>query len=401
MARGTILRGKFTGRLGDDVFYVRDGEQIVRSYTPGNMMRDPKTVAQMEVRTKWANIISMYKSFNGTLTDCFETKKRGQSDYNRFVSMNMQSHPVYLTKSEVEQGACVAAGYNLSQGSLPEISVTGTTETAYTDIRLGDLVIDDKTTIEAFARAVVMNNVDYEYYDQVSYFSALQLTAQDGIPYVQGTQTRVNLNPTDSRLLLSLAPAYGFSTNEGFLGHGEFVGQGAFCWVHSRRSSNRVLVSSQHLVANNALLLEYTSQEARLRAMRSYGVKGYIFIKPNEQSGGSGDTEEVTVPPTVNIFKFDGATRNPGSECFPLEEELRIELTGNNLNQIKSLKLVYGDDPRTLGTQTKDVTLDENVSPTVCSGTVSLPAGSYCYGLLANDSRIISFTVYEERPGEL
>lgn len=401
MATGTILRGKFTGRLGDDVFFVRDGEQIVRSYTPGKMMRDPKTVAQMEVRTKWANIISMYRSFNKTLIDCFEIKRKGQSDYNRFVSMNMQARPVYLTKQEVEQGACVAAGYNISQGSLPEIGVTGTTETAYTDISLGELEIDDQTTIADFARAVVMNNVDYEYYDQISYFSALQLTAQDGIPYVQGTQTRVNLNPADTRTLLSIAPSYGFSTTEGYLGHGEFVGQGAFCWVHSRRSASRVLVSSQHLVANNALLQEYMSYEARLRAMRSYGVKGYIFIKPNEQSGGSGDTDEVTVPPTVNVFKIDGAVRNPDSECFAVSGEVRVELTGNNLNRITSLELVYGEYSMTAGTDTVKVTLDENASPTLCSGTATVPDGSYCYGLAANGSRILRLNVVEEHPGEL
>ena len=189
---------------------------------------------------------------HGTLKDCFEAKPRRQSDYNRFVSMNMQMPPVFLTRQEVETGVTIAANYYISQGSLPSIGVTGTDETAYTDIRLGDLTIDETTTIAQFARTVVENNPEYRYYDQISYFSALQLTTPDGIPYVRGTQARVNLNPTDTTPLLSIAPSYGFSTTDGFLGHGEYVGQGAFGWVHSRRSSNRVLVSSQQLIANNA-----------------------------------------------------------------------------------------------------------------------------------------------------
>lgn len=392
MATGNILRGKFTGRLGDDVFYVRDGEQMVRSYTPGSMMKDPRTPQQMETRTKWANIISMYKSFNRTLIDCFETKRRGQSDYNRFVSMNMQTTPVYLTRQEVEQGACIAAGYYISQGSLPEIGVTGNDETAYTDISLGDLTIDETTTIADFARAVVQNNAGYEYYDQISYFSALQLSSPNGIPYVQGTQTRVNLNPTDTRTLLSIAPSYGFSTTEGFLGHGEYVGQGAFGWVHSRRTTGRVLVSSQRLVANNALLSDYTSAAAEEAAMQSYGVKETVFIRPDKQSGGSGNTEEVTVPPTVNIVSIDNKNRQPGDTCFACGPSVSIRLTGNNLNGITSLQLRYAGNSSGTSVASVAATIAEGTTPTLLNATATVPAGSYCFGLVANGTEVISFS---------
>ena len=392
MAKGNTLRGKFTGRIGEDVFYVRDGEQIVKSYTPGSMIKDPKTPEQMAVRTRWANIINMYKSFNGTLKDCFETKRRGQSDYNRFVSMNMQMPPVFLTRQEVEMGVCIAADYYISQGSLPSIGVTGTDETAYTNISLGDLKIDETTTIAQFARAVVEHNVEYNYYDQISYFSALQLTSPDGMPYVRGTQTRVNLNPTDTTTLLSIAPSYGFSTTDGFLGHGEYVGQGAFGWVHSRRSSNRVLVSSQQLIANNALLPQYTSSVAEEEAMQSYGVKAGIFIKPDKLSGGSGNTEQVTVPPTVNIVNIDGKARQPGDPRFACGPTVAIHLTGNNLNAITNLQLAYAAGSHQSATTTVDATIAAGATPTQLEATVEVPAGSYCDRLIADGVEIIAFS---------
>lgn len=50
MAKTTIGRGQFSGRLGGDVFVVRNGQQIVRSYQP--VVANPKSLPQRLQRAK-------------------------------------------------------------------------------------------------------------------------------------------------------------------------------------------------------------------------------------------------------------------------------------------------------------------------------------------------------------
>lgn len=346
----------------------------------------------MRVRVRWMNVINMYKTFGGSLKDCFETKRRNESDYNRFVAMNMHASPVYLTRQEAEEGACIAAPYHVSQGSLPSINVTGTDATAFTDIYLGKFTIDADTTIAALAEAIVENNPGWQYYDQLSYFSALQLTDGNGVPYVEGTRARVNLNPTDKRTLWSLAPSYGFSTTSGYLGHGQFVGQGAFCWVHSRRGSDsRVLVSSQSLVANNDLMALYGSTEAMTEAMISYNVSENIFIKPNQQSGGSGNAQQVTVPPSVNVVLMNGEQHLPETPVFAAGGDIEIILVGNNLDQVYTFICTYiaGASGTEELLQEMDVVTQ---TPTRVTLTATLPAGSYFLAIYNDDVLLAGFT---------
>lgn len=50
MAKSTIGRGQFSGRLGGDVFVVRNGKQIIRSYQP--VVANPKSLPQRMQRAK-------------------------------------------------------------------------------------------------------------------------------------------------------------------------------------------------------------------------------------------------------------------------------------------------------------------------------------------------------------
>ena len=82
--------------------------------------------------------------------------------------------PVYLTKSEVNAGACVVAPYKITNGKLNSIVITGHGSQAVTDIALGSLTINDETTVADFSNAVVQNNKDFEYGDQITYFLLTQ-----------------------------------------------------------------------------------------------------------------------------------------------------------------------------------------------------------------------------------
>ena len=301
MGKGSGIIRKITGKVGDLVYYVRGGQQIIRGVTISS--KNPRTEAQMLQRMKWPNVLAVYRALQPYMKDCFETKTGGQTDYNRFASINLHSTPVYLEKSSARMGAAIVAPYTISQGSLPSIQVSGATPT--TDIALGTLSIDDATTVSEFAQAVVENNYDYSYGDQISFFRLVQEEdSQDGHPYINVSATRVNLDPTDTTTLRNVAPASGFSTVGSTLGADASLTGAGIAWVHSRTVNGKTHVSSQRLVVENDLLEEYSTTQMLSAATKSYGGSTEVFIRPDGTSSGGASVDEE---------QGGGTTTQPGS----------------------------------------------------------------------------------------
>ena len=105
MATGSGIIRKISGKVGDLVYFVRGGQQIIRGVSTSS--KNSRTSAQMMQRMKWPNIVAVYKTLSPYLKDCFENKPAGQTDYNRFMSINLNAEPVYLEKGEVRLGAAM------------------------------------------------------------------------------------------------------------------------------------------------------------------------------------------------------------------------------------------------------------------------------------------------------
>ena len=308
-----ILNGmirKMKGSAGDLTFKTVSGRTIVSEKTTA--VKNSRTHAQLKIRMKWANMIQMYKGIAPLLNNGFETKTAGVSDYNMFVKVNSQRTPVYLTKSLVASGACVVAPYQITQGSLPSIVTKGEGSKAVTDISLGNLTISASTTVAEFSNAVVQNNKEYEYGDQISFFSVLQkANAATGVPYGYFKAEAVVLDKEKNTLLLAIVSKTGFTSSGGYLAHGEDEGDGAFCWVHSRNKNHKTIISSQTLIDNNKLLATYTSPDAYEEAVASYGGYKDTFLTPSEgstSSTGSGSTGSGSSGSTSG-----GGSSTPGS----------------------------------------------------------------------------------------
>lgn len=296
MAKGNGILRKIRGSVGDLNYRVNKGQQVLAA--KATSVRNPKSKGQMGQRTKWANVLAIYQASSKALHDGFENKAQNLSDYNMFMSINLQATPVYLTKRESSLKASIAAPYKITQGSLPSILVTGNDASAVTDIALGSLIIGPATTVAELAKAIVQNNSNWEYGDQLSYFSYVQLiNPNEGYPYVVCTKSKVELMLDDDSLLYDVVPEYGFASRNGFLAHGKDRGQGAFAWVHSRKTANKTMVSTQILVVNNDLYAEYTSQAKFAEAARSYGVTDAVFLKPDEENDNA-PAESVVTPPS-------------------------------------------------------------------------------------------------------
>ena len=301
-----ILNGilkKLNGSAGSLTFKQYAGQTVVSEKI--SVVKRSNTPMQMRQRTKWGNVIQMYKGICPLINYGFESKPVGKSDYNMFMKVNMKGSDIYLTREEVAGGGCIAAPYQLTQGTLPSIVIVGSGDNARTDIKLGDLTIDAETLVKDFAIAVVSNNPDYDFGDQISFFDVLQrVNAVTGIPYCQFLATNVVLDKASEVKLLDMVSKYGFATVDGYLGHIEGEGAGVFAWVHSRKSSAKTLVSTQSLVNNNdEMIAEYSGDQAYKRSVKTYGGESSAFLTPGttttqatDGSASAGGTP--TTPPS-------------------------------------------------------------------------------------------------------
>ena len=295
-----ILNGiisKINGSAGNLTFKSLNGQTVISEKV--THIRNPRTNAQMQTRTKWGNIIAMYKGIRPLLNYGFESRPKNLSDYNMFVKLNMQRTPIYLTKQAVAGGACVATAYQISQGSLPAIVVTGTGQSGVTDIRLGSLDITSNTTVAQFSTKVVENNADYRYGDQISFFLVKQMVnAETGIPYCQFSAAKVILDAANEDKLADVTgSSHGFASVDGKLGHSGNDGDCAYAWVHTRKSDGKTLVSSQSLLAANTKEAEYKGDAAYNLSKSSYGSSVESFLVPDGNAtgataGGDGDDDE-------------------------------------------------------------------------------------------------------------
>jgi hypothetical protein len=283
MAILTGIGTRMKGSAGDWT-YSRVGGSTIAKQKMEKKENPSRSFAQMARRVRWRNIQNMWAAFEGTLRPSFEGKAERVSDANAFMSANIGGVPVYLTKEEAKQGACVVAAYEITHGSLPSIGVmTGTGDVPVSNIALGSLVIDDDTTLKQFSNAVVNNNPSFMHGDQIScYIATQEQNSVTGIPYAKIKAYEVTLNQLDEETLLSdLVPANGFSSVDGKLGASGTV-IGGIAWVHSRKVSGRTLVSSQSFFVNNALLSQYQTAAKRIEAILSYGGKvSQLFLVPN------------------------------------------------------------------------------------------------------------------------
>ena len=326
-----ILNGiikKMTGSAGQLTFKTVNGQTVVSEKV--TVVRNARTAGQQRQRMKWVNIIRMYSGIAPLLKNGFEKKMAQQSDYNMFVRLNSAASPVYLTKPEADGGGCIAAPYQITQGSLPSIVIAGEGAEAKTDIALGSLTISASTSVAEFAKAVVNNNPDYDYGDQISFYDVLQkVNAETNIPYCQFSACYVVLDKDSAVKLWDLVKKVGFASVGGVLAHGEDEGDGVFAWVHSRYDSGKTRVSTQFLINNNSLLDDYRSDDAYAAACKSYGGVSTVFLQPDGSgvmvsgtSGGSGssgnDSSGGTQNPPAGSDSGSGGGGTPdGSDLEP------------------------------------------------------------------------------------
>lgn len=236
-----VVSMRMAGRVGSMTYYVSKGQQVVRQAQNNSNYGESasRTEAQQSNRVKWANIVNFYKASSGWMKKAFEAKKKGQTDYNKLMSVNLGTANIYLTRDEAEAGCCIIAPFIVSQGSLPSISIVQSGAVWKTDIALGALVLGAETSVADFSAAVIANNKTWKEFDQLSFISYQQNVDAFGRPRAICTAYEVTLSLSDTRTLRSFLPDFCSSqTSDGYLATNDNISLGGFTYVQSRNASN-------------------------------------------------------------------------------------------------------------------------------------------------------------------
>lgn len=277
---------------------------------------NPRTEAQMNQRVKWANLVNLYRANASWMKYAFETKKQNQSEYNKWMSLNVTNSRIYLTKEIAASGGCVVDAYQVTQGSLPSIEWSFSDGPYLSNIYLPeDFVFSSSTTIGAFSSALISENPAIRQGDQLSFIRMTQLlNAYTGAPYVQVRAYEFIVDTASTALLSSYWPMELFEEYvEGNINRLSFIGagkSGGFAMILSRTIAGKTYVSSQAIIPwhNDTLINRFSNAEALQAAIDSYGSSADAFLSTVSASSTSGIPTDLSLLGMV----YDGQTYTSG-----------------------------------------------------------------------------------------
>lgn len=304
-------------RLGGTVIYQAMGQTRQRELAAE--VSNPRTESQMGQRVKWANLVNLYRANRSWMKYAFETKKSNQSEYNKFMSLNVANSRIYLTKPVANAGGCVVDTYMVTQGSLPSIEFVPTTNSYFrSNIELTSGSNISIMSVKQFSDIVVELNPAIRYGDQISFIRMTQMTnASTGVPYVIVREYEViidtnNLQPLSDYLPMEYITQWG--AEESFLAVQTSSGRsGGFAMILSRTISGKTYVSSQRVipVAMDAYIEAFSSQTALQAAIDSYGVQEDAFLS---STYAATDNQAPTMLSLLSVkYQSDGVEMVGGS----------------------------------------------------------------------------------------
>lgn len=116
MSKRSLFWGQASGKLGEAVYYRAGGEQRTRLYV--GKIKNPKTRAQALQRTKFNNMVAVFRGTAVFVKSLFKAEKSSQSPFNAFVKRNF---PLCLTVADremVELGEGGSQNFVFANGSV-------------------------------------------------------------------------------------------------------------------------------------------------------------------------------------------------------------------------------------------------------------------------------------------
>ena len=319
------LSMKLTGRVGAYSYYTTTGgRQIARVAQNSSNYGESatRTEPQQMRRSKWGNLVNFYKLNKTFFRRAFESKSSNQSDYNKFMSVNLPTARVALTKNDYALGGCVLDSFRVSEGSLRGITDSykaGALKSVIECTLTGSLAA--KTVGELSTDLLAANSFLLEG-DQITYVYWRQFVTVDRVPRFYTEYFEVTMDKSSTVKLSSLPNNDIVYAEDGFL-MGEMDHEGALAaFVLTRQSQGSLQVSTETAILNSDLYLrQWTGEEAVKKAIASYGVDNTAMLEP-------GSPAQPSVKPAPLMVTVTGST-NPeegGNIYFSLTEDFSANL---------------------------------------------------------------------------
>lgn len=271
-------------RLGGAVLYQAMEQTRMRELA--SSVANPRTASQMGQRVKWANLVNFYRANANWMKYAYETKSANQSEYNKFMQLNVANSQVFFTKQQAAAGSAIVCPYIMTQGSLPSIEFTEESGSWPTNIYYptGSPLLAT-TTVAEFSQKVIAQNPAIRNGDQLSFIRFTQMFNSDtGYPYVIVRKYELVFDTASTSLVGSFLPLDYIGTLQ--IGEPWKIGvidsglAGGFLMILSRTQNGKTFVSSQRIITSqmDAILAQYGSQEQLAAAVASYGENADAFL---------------------------------------------------------------------------------------------------------------------------
>lgn len=368
-------------KLGGAVIYQAGGE--TRSRALAESVSNPRTRSQMKQRVRWSNLVNFYKVNAEWMKYAYETKKSNQSEYNKLMSLNVASSPIYLTKQQAAAGACVVANYIMTQGSLPSITYTEASNYIATNLYIsGDTQFDEDSTLGEVAADLLASNPGLRQGDQISFLRFTQLVNEvTGYPYVVLRKYEVLLDPTSNDKFYNFMPFGIFSFDSTAETPAVVItktgNSGGCLLVLSRTISGKTYVSTQSIlpVDNDAIIAAYSSNQQLEAAIDSYGSSEDAFLTTDRAGYAENEIIQL-VPLSISV---DGVVYTPNEYYGAIGNmsNKRLEISFNrNFNETPTNVYIDTNAPSsgTASESTFQVSGQKVIVPSVSIGGVSSSA---------------------------
>lgn len=281
----SFVKGTMSGNMGSMSFRDRGDDMVAaaRSYTNSSKGAGASE-AQRRHRCKLANLVNFYQSAPALFTRAYETKGRHQSDFNKFVSLNMVNSNALLTKKEAKLNVVVPQPFILTEGTLPafEVSESAVSIPTGLDSPSSDMSVAD------FSTGVVSANPNLRIGDQLTFLSVDPITVTDSdgnsLPSCKLEVAELTLSTSDTTTIADhlgvLGSKYRFR-----LGGLEFsLKNVAGAVILSRVVNGKLAVSKTSLFVDHAATAfeTYFSLAHIQQALDSYGYQGEVLLTPNK-----------------------------------------------------------------------------------------------------------------------
>lgn len=116
MSKRSLFWGQASGKLGEAVYYRAGGEQRTRTYVA--KIKNPKSRAQALQRTRFNNMVAVFRGTSVFVKSLFKPEKSSQSPFNAFVKRNFPLCLTVADKEMVEFGEGGAEDFVFANGSI-------------------------------------------------------------------------------------------------------------------------------------------------------------------------------------------------------------------------------------------------------------------------------------------